>query len=157
VRERERERERENLATRRRLARPRSRSMPYWPLYLPLHCPLFHYFRRIPLRLFRRGARNLPLYLRTVIIDVLTEFNKRHKWPRDLICFTSLPGQPVSFTEQRRRYLAATSKPKSSLLRPPAPTAHAGDPRERLSGELFHDASFGRNRKIPKESSPSTI
>lgn len=56
-------------------------SMPYWPLYLPLHCPLFHYFRRIPLRLPRRGARNLPFYLRTVIIDVLTEFNKRHKWP----------------------------------------------------------------------------
>lgn len=93
--------------------------MPYWPLYLPLHCPLFHYFRRIPLRLPRRGARNLPLYLRTVIIDVLTEFNKRHKWPRDLICFTSLPGQPVSF-EQRRRYLPATSKLKSSLLCLPA-------------------------------------
>ena len=54
----------------------------HWLLYLPFHCPLFHYFRRIPVSLVaRQGVRISPPFIYgAVITDVLTEF-KRHKWP----------------------------------------------------------------------------
>ena len=55
----------------------------HWLLYLPFHCPLFHYFRRIPVSPFRPGKGcefSPPFIYGAVITDVLTEF-KRHKWP----------------------------------------------------------------------------
>lgn len=53
----------------------------HWLLYLPFHCPLFHYFRRIPVSLLPgKGCEFSPFIYGAVITDVLTEF-KRHKWP----------------------------------------------------------------------------
>lgn len=51
------------------------------------------------------AARILPLYLRTVIIDVLTESNKRHKWARVISLLyelTWLAGAPFFLSRTAR-------------------------------------------------------